>query len=196
MSDLRRAARPRPPYVPASPLEHLERRALLSGGAPQVLSAEFEFERGHAFVIRFDQNVGASLDREDFALMNVNSGEVIAGVDIDIAFRDSDNVATFTFPKYADKLLPDGNYRVFLYGSGVHGPGGTPMPEPEYAFKFRFLRGDANGDGVVNLRDFNVLASNFGKSGATFSQGDFDYDGRIDLQDFTLLAGRFGTSIV
>src|SRR5688572_6007870 len=196
MSGLRPCARPRHRYVHAPQLQHLERRALLSGGAPQVISADFEFERGHAFVIRFDQNVAASLDRDDFALMNVNSGEVIAGNDVDIAFRDTDNVATFTFPKYADRLLPDGNYRVFLYGSGVSGPGGTPMQEPEYAFKFRFLRGDANGDGVVDLRDFNVLASNFGKSGATFSQGDFDYDGRIDLSDFKLLASRFGTSIV
>ena len=55
------------------------------------------------------------------------------------------------------------------------------------------LPGDVNGDGAVNLRDFNILAGNFGRtSGVTRSTGDLNGDGRVDLQDFNLLAGNFG----
>lgn len=53
--------------------------------------------------------------------------------------------------------------------------------------------GDANIDGVVNLDDFNALATNFGLAiGAVWEQGDFTYNGAVDLDDFNLLAGNFG----
>jgi hypothetical protein len=55
--------------------------------------------------------------------------------------------------------------------------------------------GDANLDGLVNLSDFNRLASNFGTpSGAVWTQGDFNYDGIINLTDFNRLAANFGLS--
>jgi subtilisin family serine protease len=56
------------------------------------------------------------------------------------------------------------------------------------------LPGDANGDGRVNLADFNIVASNFGRtSGATRATGDLNGDGRVNLADFNFLAGRFGS---
>jgi hypothetical protein len=47
---------------------------------------------------------------------------------------------------------------------------------------------------LVNLDDFNRLASSFGTTGKVWSQGNFDYDilGRVNLDDFNLLAGNFG----
>jgi autotransporter-associated beta strand protein len=44
--------------------------------------------------------------------------------------------------------------------------------------------GDANLDGVVNLNDFNRLASNFGQSNKVWATGDFNYDGTVNLADF------------
>ena len=62
-------------------------------------------------------------------------------------------------------------------------------------FNYHVLAGDANRDGRVNLDDFNVLATNFGQTGRTFSQGNFNYDagGNVNLDDFNVLASRFGT---
>src|SRR5688500_7568800 len=54
--------------------------------------------------------------------------------------------------------------------------------------------GDANLDGLVNLADFNRLASNFGSTSAVWSQGDFNYDGNVNLADFNRLASNFGQS--
>ena len=62
------------------------------------------------------------------------------------------------------------------------------------------LPGDANGDGVVDLLDFDVLAQNFGApgngNGATngAADGDFNGDGVVDLLDFDVLAQNFGAS--
>jgi hypothetical protein len=59
----------------------------------------------------------------------------------------------------------------------------------------RYTRyGDANLDGVVNLQDFNRLASNFGQSNKFWHHGDFNYDGNVNLQDFNRLAANFGLS--
>ena len=57
-----------------------------------------------------------------------------------------------------------------------------------------FRGGDANKDGTVNLSDFNILASNFGATGATWTQADFNGDGNVNLSDFNVLAGNFGQS--
>lgn len=52
--------------------------------------------------------------------------------------------------------------------------------------------GDANLDRLVNLGDFNRLASNFGGSNKVWSDGDFNYDMLVNLTDFNLLAANFG----
>ena len=54
--------------------------------------------------------------------------------------------------------------------------------------------GDANLDGLVNLSDFNRLASNFGSASGVWSQGDFNYDNNVNLADFNRLAANFGLS--
>ena len=51
--------------------------------------------------------------------------------------------------------------------------------------------GDLNLDGVVNDRDFESLAGNYGSVGG-WSDGDTDGDGDIDFRDFVRLASNFG----
>ena len=54
--------------------------------------------------------------------------------------------------------------------------------------------GDADQDGEVDLVDFNILKSNFGRNDATgFSDGDFNDDSSVDLVDFNLLKVNFGS---
>ncbi|MEM6750845.1 MAG: dockerin type I domain-containing protein, partial [Planctomycetota bacterium] len=60
--------------------------------------------------------------------------------------------------------------------------------------------GDANGDGAIDLLDFDALAQNFGAPGNGGAapngpaEGDFNFDGVVDLLDFDLLAQNFGAS--
>lgn len=51
--------------------------------------------------------------------------------------------------------------------------------------------GDFNGDGSVDLLDFDVLAQGFGGSGV-YTQGDATGDAQVDLLDFDTLAQNFG----
>ncbi len=55
----------------------------------------------------------------------------------------------------------------------------------------QLLGGNVNGDNVINIQDFSILASAFGVS-EHFS--DINGDGVTNLQDFSLLAPNFGKS--
>jgi hypothetical protein len=51
--------------------------------------------------------------------------------------------------------------------------------------------GDIDGNGVVNIFDFNLLVTNFNKTGANLV-GDIDNNGKVDIFDFNLLITNFG----
>jgi glucose/arabinose dehydrogenase len=56
-----------------------------------------------------------------------------------------------------------------------------------------FVPGDANGDWIVDLVDFNTLKVHFGMPAATRQMGDFDGSGTVSLPDFQLLRMNYGT---
>ncbi len=57
------------------------------------------------------------------------------------------------------------------------------------------LEGDANGDGVVNFADFNLVLANYGMTGAPGSTpGDVDGDGVVNFVDLNLVLANFGAS--
>ena len=51
---------------------------------------------------------------------------------------------------------------------------------------------DVNKDGVVNIIDLTLVASNFGKSGQ--NSADVNGDGVVNIIDLTLVAGAFGNT--
>jgi len=58
-----------------------------------------------------------------------------------------------------------------------------------------FRAGDANDDNLVNITDFSLLATSFGKTIGTIgfdSRTDFNADGIVNISDFSLLATNFG----
>lgn len=54
-------------------------------------------------------------------------------------------------------------------------------------------RGDANLDGLVDVGDLGILATNYGREqGAGWRLGDFNLDGLVDVGDLGLLATHYG----
>jgi hypothetical protein len=51
--------------------------------------------------------------------------------------------------------------------------------------------GDANGDGKVDIFDYSLVVTNFGKRGANIP-GDVDHDGDVDIFDYSLVVTNFG----
>jgi len=54
------------------------------------------------------------------------------------------------------------------------------------------IPGDINGDGLVDVADYNIWAANVGKTGATWAQGDLNGDGLVDVADYNIWAANVG----
>jgi hypothetical protein len=177
-------------------LERLERRICLDATPPTVTAAEFIFDAfpvRQTIAITFSENVEASLEEEDLTIANLTTTAIVQTNEFGLDFDEATNTARITFDgNFPFHVLPDGNYRVTLPAGSVEDAAGNEL-EQDFTFDFFFLNGDANRDRRVDLLDFNILASNFGREPRTFTQADFDYDGKVRLEDFNILAARFGT---
>ena len=54
------------------------------------------------------------------------------------------------------------------------------------------LKGDINGDGIVNIQDLVLVAGRLGQTGT--NSADVNDDGVVNIQDLVLVAGALGTS--
>jgi hypothetical protein len=166
--------------------------------APAVAESAFRFETApHRLQFTFNQQVGLSLSTSDIVLQNLTTSQVIPSGNLAVSYDPLTNVATFSYTGNAGGIpgvLPDGNYRATLLAPGITNTAGQPLAA-NHVFNFRFLQGDANNDGRVNLIDFDILASNFGQTNQTFAQADFNYDTIVNLPDFDILAARFGAAL-
>ena len=54
------------------------------------------------------------------------------------------------------------------------------------------LPGDANGDLVVDVRDFNIWNDNRFAANTDWTSGDFTGDGYVDIADLLVLARNYG----
>jgi ELWxxDGT repeat protein len=163
-------------------------------GLTSVVSSSFNYRTSHSITMTFGDDVSTSVSASDLLVVNTNTGQPIDPAAMAVAFNAATKVATFTFPGLPGGLLPDGNYGATLPADSVTDPYGNPMGQDE-TLDFWYLAADPNRDGRLNLKDFNILAGNFGLAGCDFTQGDFNYDGQVDTEDFNILATRFGTAL-
>ena len=165
------------------------------GVVPEATALSFAFAAApHRLRLTFDRDVSASLGTNDLVVQNLTTMQAVPSSDFSVSYDTTTNVATFTYTGTTAGIagmLPDGRYTATLLAAGVTTIQGAPLAA-DVVLNFRFLQGDANNDGRVNLEDFNVLAANFGQSPRDFTQGDFTYDSLVNLADFNVLASRFG----
>ena len=164
---------------------------LLTPTQPAVLQSKFVYDSlPHRLTMQFNVDVSADLTASDLTLINLSAGQILPTSDFPLTFDSATNTATFTYTGQ----LPDANYLAILPATSVTDQGGPPLAN-DVVFGFFFYGGDANHDRSVNALDFNVIATNYGKTNATFADGDFNYDGSVNTLDFTLMAARFGSKL-
>ena len=112
--------------------------------------------------------------RHDLVVENLTSGGTVPAGFINVSYDVGSNTGVFTFPGYAGGVLPDARYRATLPAGSVEDASANALAaDAEYLF--HFLRGDANGDGTVNLADFNVMGHS--------RQKGRDFPGRFNSDD-------------
>ncbi len=58
-----------------------------------------------------------------------------------------------------------------------------------------FHPGDANGDGMVNLADLQILGDNWQSTTASWSEADFNGDGNVNLADLQIIGDNWGFGV-
>jgi hypothetical protein len=59
---------------------------------------------------------------------------------------------------------------------------------------FTLLPADINGDGLVDVADYDIWAANVGATGATWAEGDLNGDLLVDVADYDLWAANVGAT--
>jgi hypothetical protein len=56
----------------------------------------------------------------------------------------------------------------------------------------KYVTGDADCNGTINIFDFNVIVTNYAKTVTPFTNGDFDGNGVLNIFDFNILVTNYG----
>ena len=99
-------------------------------------------------------------------------------------------LATLTFEVVAVKASTLTLSDVLL--SNKAGETSVPSVENAEITELSQLKGDVNGDGVVNIQDLVLVAFNIGQTGR--NTADVNGDGLVNIVDLVLVAGALGTS--
>jgi len=161
----------------------------LKGGS---LSADQDITMAADFIYRWELDstahsvaITGSLAFEstdwDLALVKVGDNNPAPGVEYDL-FSYTGSVSGYTAPEII--ALPAGWLKPSFTQDGTH------------IYMIFGVKGDANGDLVVDAADYIIVKQNFGMTGAEWKDGDFDYDTDVDWDDLQILMANFGTRIV
>jgi glucose/arabinose dehydrogenase len=137
--------------------------------------------------IAFNEYVGDSLTPSDLVLVNQTTGQTVPTANISLQYDASTNVATFSFPGFADAngVLPDGNYHATIAASAVTDVSGNALSS-DMSLDFFALTGDLNRDRHVDAADQAILTAHLNQGG-TYTQGDLNYDGTVNAADQAIL---------
>ena len=136
---------------------------------------------------------GNYLPTETYVLPPVLTGNTLtlAATSLSGKSQGDGTLATLTFEVVAVKASTVSLSDVLL----TNGSGGSSIPQTENAEITEPTHttqklADVNKDGVVNIIDLALVASNFGKNGE--NAADVNSDGIVNIVDLTLVAAAFG----
>ena len=109
----------------------------------------------------------------------------------------SGDITTDTSGNFTQVGVPPGNYKIRVKSSSTLSVVWTgTITAGTNTIDFGLLReGDADNNNLVNITDFSLLATSFGKISTDVGfdgRTDFNADGLVNITDFSLLATHFG----
>ncbi len=166
-------------------MDALERRQLLSAPV-RLMEASFDYTQAgsQGVVYRFSDAVSSGLSASNFSLIDIETGSAPANSTPTVTFPDA-ATAKVTFPGMG-AILSKGSFQLTL---------SSASPSLSNVYRFEFQPGDFDRDLKANSIDFNILAGNFGATGAKYTQGDMTGDGLVNNDDYTLFFSYYADSV-
>jgi hypothetical protein len=160
--------------------------------APAVNNQSFDRLTSHKVIFTFSESVSNTLTITDLSVQNLTTGTAVPAAAMQMGYLGATNTATFSFLGLPNGLLSDGEYQATIGAGLVTDRAGNALPATQ--LDFFVLGGDASGDGIVDITDLGILASNWQQSPRNASQGDFNNDGVVDITDLGILASNWQDS--
>ncbi|MYB92795.1 T9SS type A sorting domain-containing protein [Candidatus Poribacteria bacterium] len=128
-------------------------------------------------------------------LMTAESGQDYASHGDLLRYMMDNHAPQSLIDQYHATIIYNVDNRDFFEWTREHN--GMSLPHWDYIAgiyqrAFAQLPADVNGDGVVNIIDLTLVASNFGKTGQ--NAADVNGDGVVNIIDLTLVAAAFGNA--
>ncbi len=115
---------------------------------------------------------------------------------IDTGFSLGENVSGTTDwikKSYTFKTTGQTKYIRLRAPLGLQGKAKGKVYFDDIVVKAKDTTSDLNNDGKVDIFDYNILISNFGKTGSPgWIPADINKDGKVDIFDYNILVGEFG----
>ncbi len=116
---------------------------------------------------------------------------------IDTGFSLGENVSGTTDwikKSYTFKTTGQTKYIRLRAPLGLQGKAKGKVYFDDIVVKAKDTTSDLNNDGKVDIFDYNILISNFGKTGSPgWIPADINKDGKVDIFDYNILVGEFGS---
>jgi hypothetical protein len=162
---------------------------------PQISNGFFNVDgQVQQIIYTFSEVMDGALQNGDLSLYNATTLANVPAANQLVAYSLGNSVI-FSFPGYANGVLPDGNYTAKMDDLVVTDLAGNAL-QADHTFDFFFLQGDITRDRVVDSTDFTYLYVDFGQVGWPFTGGDLNYSGKVDFADFQILEARMGNTLL
>ena len=149
--------------------------ATLNGGVVTLALSSGDFILGISDELTISGIIGVSVDRTNYA----SEGKIT----VELKFEgDVEKDAILTFTLKADAIE---DYDGPPLTAEIPVSAGAETESTQ-------LKGDVNGDGIVNIQDLVLVAAKLGQPGT--NSADVNGDGVVNIQDLVLVAGALGTS--
>jgi hypothetical protein len=170
--------------------ELLESRTMLAYPTGFAASASLSLDGRESVKIQFTAPLSADPTLADFHLIDRATGEPVS---TPLALNIAADRKSILLSPFAANSFPDGDYQLTLDRLHFEDAASNPL-DFDLNFYFFILKGDLNRDHQVSISDFITLASNVGKTSASYADGDINFDGQVSIADFAAVSANFGKS--
>ncbi len=186
--------KPQPTPVPTPNPSSGPLSGKLAFASPQPIKGGQGFAFGFQPIVEVKDNAGVKNTSDNSTVVTLQitpgSGTFAAGLNCNSSTKTvSSGVAAFS-GCFIDLTNPTGQG----YSLQALAPNFTPATlSPSFNINWP---GDASGDNKVDILDFSIFLSNFGKSSSSpnfDTRADFNGDNKVDILDFSIILAMFGT---
>ena len=151
-----------------------------------------QLSRVDSLSVVFARDLVVPRDPGVLRIQNIVTGEFVDPAKYTVSLNATTRTVTWRFTGLEGGILPPGEYVARIAAGAISDRSSNALGR-EFSMRFTITRGDANGDGVTNERDYLLLWRELRKAeGARNVAVDVDGDGKVTSGDLDLVKGNLG----